>query len=253
MPKPRYLQVPNGEVDDSEATHEVPLVHDDHMVEDEQLPSYSEAADGKAQNAPSSCTSSSTAVFVLPSYDDVQQMKRQHNEAQSSVPTQVHTTSDSRLGEYLVGTDAAFILAFLVAFLLNGIGFLCAFCMSSTLAGRYGATSGFGLALVKISVVFYHVYMVASSHHEDDDDYLFEFGVYSAAPPSHAHTNSTAQPDSQTQQTIYGASPYYTHHPGNAQMWLSFLLLMLGIVLFFHGIIAYVRAKSIIRRNADAL
>ncbi|TRZ02396.1 hypothetical protein DNTS_027506 [Danionella cerebrum] len=54
-----------------------------------------------------------------------------------------------------VGNDGIFLLAFfskssllfLVAFVFNWIGFCLSFCLSNTIAGRYGAICGFGLSL----------------------------------------------------------------------------------------------------------
>lgn len=36
-----------------------------------------------------------------------------------------------------------------VAFVFNWLGFFAAYCMTNTIAGRYGAMSGFGLSAVK--------------------------------------------------------------------------------------------------------
>ncbi|MEQ2188205.1 hypothetical protein GOODEAATRI_012648, partial [Goodea atripinnis] len=38
-----------------------------------------------------------------------------------------------------------------VAFLFNWIGFCLSFCLTNTIAGRYGAICGFGLSLIKFS------------------------------------------------------------------------------------------------------
>lgn len=38
---------------------------------------------------------------------------------------------------------------FPVAFLFNWIGFCLSFCLTNTIAGRYGAICGFGLSLIK--------------------------------------------------------------------------------------------------------
>uniref|UniRef100_A0A0A1X3M2 NEDD4 family-interacting protein 1 n=1 Tax=Zeugodacus cucurbitae TaxID=28588 RepID=A0A0A1X3M2_ZEUCU len=53
----------------------------------------------------------------------------------------------------LLGTDAMFILAFMVAFLFNWIGFLMLTCFCQTIAARYGALSGFGLSLAKWTLI----------------------------------------------------------------------------------------------------
>lgn len=36
-----------------------------------------------------------------------------------------------------------------MAFLFNWIGFCLSFCLTNTIAGRYGAICGFGLSLIK--------------------------------------------------------------------------------------------------------
>ena len=41
------------------------------------------------------------------------------------------------------------LIASLVAFVFNWLGFFAAYCMTKTVAGRYGAISGFGLSVVK--------------------------------------------------------------------------------------------------------
>lgn len=38
---------------------------------------------------------------------------------------------------------------FIVAFIFNWIGFCLSFCITNTIAGRYGAICGFGLSLIK--------------------------------------------------------------------------------------------------------
>ncbi|XP_047586684.1 NEDD4 family-interacting protein 2-like [Lutra lutra] len=48
-----------------------------------------------------------------------------------------------------VGNDGIFMLAFFMAFIFNWLGFCLSFCITSTIARRYGAISGFGLSLIK--------------------------------------------------------------------------------------------------------
>uniref|UniRef100_A0A8C6VKD3 Nedd4 family interacting protein 2 n=3 Tax=Elapinae TaxID=42168 RepID=A0A8C6VKD3_NAJNA len=48
-----------------------------------------------------------------------------------------------------VGNDGIFMLAFFMAFIFNWIGFCLSFCITNTIAGRYGAICGFGLSLIK--------------------------------------------------------------------------------------------------------
>ena len=56
----------------------------------------------------------------------------------------------------LLGTDVVFVMAFLVAFLFNWIGFLMLTCFCHTIAARYGALSGFGLSLAKWTLIVKH-------------------------------------------------------------------------------------------------
>ncbi|XP_007900729.1 NEDD4 family-interacting protein 1 isoform X2 [Callorhinchus milii] len=48
-----------------------------------------------------------------------------------------------------LGDDCMFLLTFFIAFVFNWIGFFLSFCSTNTIAGRYGAISGFGLSLLK--------------------------------------------------------------------------------------------------------
>lgn len=56
----------------------------------------------------------------------------------------------------LLGTDIMFVVAFLIAFLFNWIGFLMLTCFCHTIAARYGALSGFGLSLAKWTLIVKH-------------------------------------------------------------------------------------------------
>lgn len=67
-------------------------------------------------------------------------------------------TSDSSL----LGTDVMFVIAFMVAFLFNWIGFLILTCFCHTIAARYGALSGFGLSLAKWTLIVKHSTDLAS-------------------------------------------------------------------------------------------
>ena len=61
----------------------------------------------------------------------------------------LHTSSESNsnLEVIVLLLTAGFL--FVVAFLFNWIGLLAAICMTHTVAGRFGAISGFGLSMVK--------------------------------------------------------------------------------------------------------
>ncbi|XP_057679868.1 NEDD4 family-interacting protein 2 [Corythoichthys intestinalis] len=90
----------------------------------------------------------------LPTYDEAEKAK-----AASMAASAVEVVS--REDEFLprddfsdadqlrVGNDGIFMLAFFMAFLFNWIGFCLSFCLTNTIAGRYGAICGFGLSLIK--------------------------------------------------------------------------------------------------------
>ncbi|GAB1299163.1 NEDD4 family-interacting protein 2 [Apodemus speciosus] len=55
----------------------------------------------------------------------------------------------SDVDQLRVGNDGIFMLAFFMAFIFNWLGFCLSFCITNTIAGRYGAICGFGLSLIK--------------------------------------------------------------------------------------------------------
>ena len=102
------MQLP---ADEERASQEVPLVADGS---DDALPSYADANSTTANGKQPSNATQPTTVFVLPSYEEVQQMKRQHNTQHTTAP--VTTSTDTAEAERVVGTDAGFILSFLGLF-----------------------------------------------------------------------------------------------------------------------------------------
>ncbi|XP_043965958.1 NEDD4 family-interacting protein 2 [Gambusia affinis] len=90
------------------------------------LPTYDEAEKAKA------AALAASAVEVLPRDDDFP-------------PRDDFSDAD----QLRVGNDGIFMLAFFMAFLFNWIGFCLSFCLTNTIAGRYGAICGFGLSLIK--------------------------------------------------------------------------------------------------------
>lgn len=90
------------------------------------LPTYDEAEKAKAASMAAS------AVEVIPRDDDF-------------TPRDDFSDAD----QLRVGNDGIFMLAFFMAFLFNWIGFCLSFCLTNTIAGRYGAICGFGLSLIK--------------------------------------------------------------------------------------------------------
>lgn len=90
------------------------------------LPTYDEAEKAKA------AAMAASAVEVIPRDDDFP-------------PRDDFSDAD----QLRVGNDGIFMLAFFMAFLFNWIGFCLSFCLTNTIAGRYGAICGFGLSLIK--------------------------------------------------------------------------------------------------------
>ncbi|KTG35588.1 hypothetical protein cypCar_00023414 [Cyprinus carpio] len=90
------------------------------------LPTYDEAEKAKA------AAMAASAVEVIPRDDDF--------------PVRDDFSDADQLR---VGNDGIFMLAFFMAFLFNWIGFCLSFCLTNTIAGRYGAICGFGLSLIK--------------------------------------------------------------------------------------------------------
>nr|XP_020447781.1 NEDD4 family-interacting protein 2 [Monopterus albus] len=90
------------------------------------LPTYDEAEKAKA------AAMATSAVEVVPRDDDFP-------------PRDDFSDAD----QLRVGNDGIFMLAFFMAFLFNWIGFCLSFCLTNTIAGRYGAICGFGLSLIK--------------------------------------------------------------------------------------------------------
>lgn len=95
----------------------------------------------------------------LPTYDESMRAKLIEDAARHATdesetlthqetPAQTARQTRQKL-EAVIGTDAMFILGFILSFLFNWIGLLAAFCLMHTCAGRFGALTGFGLSLVK--------------------------------------------------------------------------------------------------------
>ncbi|XP_012696158.2 NEDD4 family-interacting protein 2 [Clupea harengus] len=91
----------------------------------------------------------------LPTYDEAEKAKAA-SMAVSAVEVVPRDEMDfpprddfSDADQLRVGNDGIFMLAFFMAFLFNWIGFCLSFCLTNTIAGRYGAICGFGLSLIK--------------------------------------------------------------------------------------------------------
>ncbi|KAG8519317.1 NEDD4 family-interacting protein 2 [Galemys pyrenaicus] len=92
----------------------------------------------------------------LPTYDEAEKAKAAAMaaaaaEAPQRIPEEECQPRDdfSDADQLRVGNDGIFMLAFFMAFIFNWLGFCLSFCITNTIAGRYGAICGFGLSLIK--------------------------------------------------------------------------------------------------------
>ncbi|XP_006639045.1 NEDD4 family-interacting protein 2 [Lepisosteus oculatus] len=90
----------------------------------------------------------------LPTYDEAEKAKAAAMSAAAADVVQREEDFPPRddfsdADQLRVGNDGIFMLAFFMAFLFNWIGFCLSFCLTNTIAGRYGAICGFGLSLIK--------------------------------------------------------------------------------------------------------
>ncbi|XP_071485730.1 NEDD4 family-interacting protein 1-like [Diadema antillarum] len=143
----------------------------------ENPPSYDEICRTERENRPQHVT----LTLVLPATpeedpSDNQSEEGKEDESQSLIPPPYETPSepppkyteeieDSKLSDdglmsdqmarsnSRLGSDMIFTLSFIMAFIFNWIGFVFAYCLSMSMAGRYGALSGFGASMVKWSII----------------------------------------------------------------------------------------------------
>lgn len=92
----------------------------------------------------------------LPSYDEAEKAKAAAMAAAAAETSQRIQEEEcsprddfSDADQLRVGNDGIFMLAFFMAFIFNWLGFCLSFCITNTIAGRYGAICGFGLSLIK--------------------------------------------------------------------------------------------------------
>ncbi|CAK8697304.1 unnamed protein product [Clavelina lepadiformis] len=114
-----------------------PLLDQKFEVPPEKLPSYEQAT-------------------TLPSYEDFQQVKEAElrDEFINMIFPSTLDQDEIYVDGVAVGTDCMFILAFVISFFFNWLGFFIGYCILMNLAGRYGAISGFGLSIVQWLVCF---------------------------------------------------------------------------------------------------
>ncbi|CAF5177016.1 unnamed protein product, partial [Rotaria magnacalcarata] len=110
-----------------------------------------------------------------------------------------------------IGTDCTFLIAFIIAFFFNWLGFLAVVCLIPTIAARFGAMSGFGLSVAKwITVMRYHELNNASFIHDNTSSPL-------------THRTSVYDP---------------------AQNFLFAIVLFAGFFLFIRGLLSYIAVRN---------
>ncbi|EDQ87718.1 uncharacterized protein MONBRDRAFT_33280 [Monosiga brevicollis MX1] len=176
----------------------------------ERVEASSPAAPPPAYNQ--GATPAPMVTVVLPSYDEVQQMKQRDSPVEQQAVL-VNATQVPVNG-MLLGDDLTFVCTFMVAFFLSWLGYLFTLCMGQTIAARTGGLAGFGLHMVKLAFLLQYVHR----HHEDlaDDD-------------QNAGVELT---DEQGHQL----PPYHS--------WIVLTLGILGFLLFVRGVTAYGKAKA---------
>ncbi|XP_058132823.1 NEDD4 family-interacting protein 2 [Dasypus novemcinctus] len=92
----------------------------------------------------------------LPTYDEAEKAKAAAMAAAAAETSQRVQEEEypprddfNEADQLRVGNDGIFMLAFFMAFIFNWLGFCLSFCITNTIAGRYGAICGFGLSLIK--------------------------------------------------------------------------------------------------------
>ncbi|XP_073436541.1 NEDD4 family-interacting protein 2 isoform X2 [Dendrobates tinctorius] len=110
-----------------------------------------------------------SVATTLPTYDEAEKAKAAAMAAVAAEATQREEEYPPRddfsdADQLRVGNDGIFMLAFFMAFIFNWIGFCLSFCITNTIAGRYGAICGFGLSLIKwILIVRVYCYSLEGS------------------------------------------------------------------------------------------
>ncbi|XP_066926248.1 NEDD4 family-interacting protein 1-like [Clytia hemisphaerica] len=114
-----------------------------------------------------------TDIVKLPTYNESQNIddsEPEDHQGFNRIRFFFVTGDNQEVTEENVGTDIGFILCFLMSFIFNGLGFIVAYCSTSTLSSHYGAFSGFGLSLVKWAFIVKHKEML--KEYFDGNDWL---------------------------------------------------------------------------------
>jgi len=101
-----------------------------------------------------------TVATELPTYEEAERSKQEELEQMEQEQANGEAMSNireiDRFSDMQLGTDGMFLCMFIIAFLFNWIGLLVSVCVTHTVAGRFGAISGFGLSMVKWVAIVKH-------------------------------------------------------------------------------------------------
>ncbi|XP_075253134.1 NEDD4 family-interacting protein 2-like [Convolutriloba macropyga] len=157
----QYMRIPSEE---PESDVPAPAYH-----EDQQVASSSRTTELPEHDAGKNSEEGEQFVMLpppygdnndLPTYEEVERIKRDEEDRDNENPYSAllngAVTANLFNSELEVGSDSIFLLTFLIALMFSWVGFMLTFCVSNSLAGRYGAISGFGLSLIKWTVLVSH-------------------------------------------------------------------------------------------------
>lgn len=178
-------------------TERVTRVELETVPEDEPLPVYTPSSRLKLPAYEETKYDRVVESNAVPAYD-----------AESQVPA-------IAVRDYVLGDDVSFVCTFLVSFFLNWVGYLMCFCLSTTIAARSGALSGFGLALVKVTFLLKHFHDL----HRSEEGHIVK------------------------------ADDGQEYRVPVISMWFLAFFFIIGMVCFVQGIVTYVRAKAAFRRT----
>uniref|UniRef100_A0A8C4TXR3 Nedd4 family interacting protein 2 n=1 Tax=Falco tinnunculus TaxID=100819 RepID=A0A8C4TXR3_FALTI len=176
----------------------------------------------------------------LPTYDEAEKAKAAAMAAAAAEVAQREEEYPPRddfsdADQLRVGNDGIFMLAFFMAFIFNWIGFCLSFCITNTIAGRYGAICGFGLSLIKW-ILIVRFLQVARGRGGRGQKHSFAVGEILKPWPLLPKESF---------------SEYFTGY-FNGQYWLWWIFLVLGLLLFFRGFVNYLKVRNMSESMAAA-
>lgn len=158
----------------------------------------------------------------LPTYGEVYRGVNPPSDVFGTVVIAAPTERDMLVDGMPVGNSFTFILTTLVAWLFGVFGFLCAYLLSSTHAGRCGAKAGIGLQLIHWGI-YMRSYM---------NQYDWYTGGSGSGSGSHQHTTSN-----DNDETL-DAFPM--------PLWLSYVFMLSGWFIFVRACLALFHARRIL-------